>query len=187
MAAKAPPKSPPPKNPPPGRARKPRQAAGSPVAADGAGARAEHLEIRIWLRLLGCSSRIESALQRRIVGAFGISLARFDLLAQIERAGGVLTMSEASRRMMVTNGAITGLADRLVEEGFVAREAHPTDRRTILIRLTEAGRARFMAMAREHESWTVALLSGLDPAAKERLFASLGALKRQLDSAEARL
>jgi len=178
------------KSPPPTRTRKPRQAAGSPVspaAADGAGARPEHLEIRIWLRLLGCSSRIESALQRRIVSTFGISLARFDLLAQIERAGGVLTMSDASRRMMVTNGAITGLADRLVDEGFVAREAHPTDRRTILIRLTEPGRARFMAMAREHESWIVSLLSGLDPAAKERLFASLGALKRQLDSVESSL
>jgi len=171
------------KSPPPTGARKPRPAGPSPLqaSADGAGAGAEHLEIRIWLRLLGCSSRIESALQRRIVGTFGISLARFDLLAQIERAGGVLTMSDASRRMMVTNGAITGLADRLVDEGFVVREPHPSDRRTILIRLTEPGRVRFLAMACEHESWTVALLSGLDPALKERLFASLGALKRQLD------
>jgi DNA-binding MarR family transcriptional regulator len=169
------------KQPPPTRERK-SALRGSPAPADGA--RPEHLEIRIWLRLLGCSSRIESALQRRVVGTFGISLARFDLLAQIERAGGVLTMSEASRRMMVTNGAITGLADRLVEEGFVVREAHPTDRRTILIRLSEPGRARFLAMAREHENWTISLLSGLDPATKERLFASLGALKRQLDSVE---
>jgi DNA-binding MarR family transcriptional regulator len=172
------------KPPPPTRERKSALPA-SPSAADGA--RPEHLEIRIWLRLLGCSSRIESALQRRIVGTFGISLARFDLLAQIERAGGVLTMSDASRRMMVTNGAITGLADRLVDEGFVVREAHPTDRRTILIRLTEPGRARFLAMAREHEIWTASLLSGLDPAAKEQLFASLGALKRQLDSVESSL
>jgi DNA-binding MarR family transcriptional regulator len=86
--------------------------------------------------------------------------------------------------MMVTNGAITGLVDRLAQEGFVVREPHPNDRRTILVRLTEQGRSRFLEMAREHEGWTASLLSGLDLQGKERLFASLGALKRQLDSAE---
>ncbi|MGA2041826.1 MAG: MarR family transcriptional regulator [Roseiarcus sp.] len=143
-----------------------------------------HLEIRIWLRLLACANRIEAALQRRIVAAFGITLARFDLLAQLERAGGALTMSEASRRMMVTNGAITGLVDRLESEGLVAREAHPEDRRAIFVRLTEDGRARFLAMAREHEGWTVALLAGLSAQDKKRLLAGLGALKRGLDRAE---
>jgi DNA-binding MarR family transcriptional regulator len=157
----------------------------APAAAPaGEGARA-HLEIRIWLRLLTCANRIETALQRKIVSAFGISLARFDLLAQLERAGGVLTMTDASRCMMVTNGAITGLVDRLADEGFVAREPHPKDRRTILVRLTERGRERFLEMAREHESWTVALLSGLEKDGKEQLYASLGALKRQLDAVEA--
>ena len=94
-------------------------------------------------------------------------------------------MSDASRRMMVTNGAITGLVDRLAQEGFVIREPHPTDRRTILVRLTPEGRNRFLEMAREHESWTVSLLAGLDTDGKEQLFASLGALKRQLDALEA--
>jgi DNA-binding MarR family transcriptional regulator len=144
----------------------------------------DHLEIRIWLRLLACANRIETALQRKIVGAFGITLARFDLLAQLERAGGVLTMTDASKRMMVTNGAITGLVDRLAQEGFVVREPHPKDRRTIFVRLTDPGRGRFLEMAREHEGWVASLLSGLDSQGKERLFASLGALKRQLDSAE---
>jgi DNA-binding MarR family transcriptional regulator len=153
------------------------------AAPEGENPRA-HLEIRIWLRLLGCANRIESALQRKVVGRFGISLARFDLLAQLEREGGVLTMTDASRRMMVTNGAITGLVDRLAQEGFVIREPHPTDRRTILVRLTDEGRGRFLEMAREHETWTAALLSGLERRDKEQLLSSLGALKRQLDAVE---
>ena len=156
-----------------------------PVVAQGEAPPAAHLEIRIWLRLLGCANRIESILQRKIVAAFGISLARFDLLAQLEREGGVLTMTDASRRMMVTNGAITGLVDRLAQEGFVNREAHPTDRRTILVRLTEEGRRRFLEMAREHETWIASLLSGLEAREKEQLLAGLGALKRQLDAAAA--
>jgi DNA-binding MarR family transcriptional regulator len=164
------------------RAKAKKSAAPAPVVAEAP--RANHLEIRIWLRLLACANRIETALQRKIVNAFGISLARFDLLAQLERAGGVLTMTDASKRMMVTNGAITGLVDRLAQEGFVIREPHPKDRRTIFVRLTEQGRGRFLAMAREHEGWTVALLAGLEPEGKKQLLANLGALKRQLDSVE---
>lgn len=164
-------------------AAKPRGAAKpAPAAVQAAPALVAHLEIRIWLRLLGCANRIESVLQRKILAAFGISLARFDLLAQLEREGGVLTMTDASRRMMVTNGAITGLVDRLAQEGFVMREAHPTDRRTILVRLTEEGRRRFLDMAREHETWIAGLLSGLDTREKEQLLSGLGALKRQLDT-----
>jgi DNA-binding MarR family transcriptional regulator len=159
-----------------------RPAAPTPAPASEA-APAAHLEIRIWLRLLACANRIEAALQRKILSTFGISLARFDLLAQLERAGGVLTMTDASKRMMVTNGAVTGLVDRLAQEGFVIREPHPKDRRTIFVRLTETGRERFLEMAREHEGWTIALLSGLDQEAKTQLLANLGALKRQLDSA----
>jgi DNA-binding MarR family transcriptional regulator len=151
-------------------------------AADAAPA--PHLEIRIWLRLLACANRIEAALQRKILSTFGISLARFDLLAQLERAGGVLTMTDASKRMMVTNGAVTGLVDRLAHEGFVIREPHPKDRRTIFVRLTDQGRERFLEMAREHEGWTIGLLEGLDQDAKAQLHANLGALKRRLDGAE---
>lgn len=167
-----------PKSPPQARTRK------SAAPANAEAERANHLEIRIWLRLLACANRIETALQRKVVSAFGISLARFDLLAQLERSGGVLTMTDASKRMMVTNGAITGLVDRLVREGFVVREPHPKDRRTIFVRLTEPGRTRFLAMAREHESWTVSLLAGLGAEGKKQLLANLGALKRQLDSME---
>jgi DNA-binding MarR family transcriptional regulator len=170
------------KNPPRPRVRPSRTLAPPPTS--GEVGRAHHLEIRIWLRLLTCANRIETALQRKIAGAFGISLARFDLLAQLERAGGVLTMTDASKRMMVTNGAVTGLVDRLAQEGLVVREPHPKDRRTIFVRLTEPGRIRFLAMAREHETWTVALLSGLETEGKKQLLANLDALKRQLDSVE---
>jgi DNA-binding MarR family transcriptional regulator len=143
-----------------------------------------HLEIRIWLRLLACTNRIETTMQRKIASTFGISLARFDLLAQLERAGGALTMTDASKRMMVTNGAVTGLVDRLAQEGFVIRESHPKDRRTILVRLTDQGRDRFLEMAREHEGWTISLLSGLETEEKKQLLTNLGALKRRLDAAE---
>lgn len=144
-----------------------------------------HADIRLWLRLLYCASHIESIVQSRIMGAFDISLARFDLMSQLERAGGGLTMSEVSRRMMVSNGATTSLVDRLVEDGLVQREAHPEDRRTTLLHLTRQGRTRFLAMAREHEQWIIELLAGVDESAKRRLSSSLSALKQHLEKLEA--
>lgn len=146
-----------------------------------AGERTDHAAIRLWLRLLFCAGRIESILQSRLTREFGISLARFDLLAQLERADGGLTMTEVSRRMMVTNGATTSLVDRLVEDGLVLREAHPQDRRTNIITLTKLGRERFLAMAREHEEWVAELLGGLDAPTRAALSQGLGDLKHKLE------
>ena len=150
-----------------------------------AGARDGHDDIRLWLRLLYCASHIESIVQSRIMSDFGISLARFDLMSQLERMGGGLTMSEVSRRMMVSNGATTSLVDRLVEDGLVVREAHPEDRRTTLLHLTKEGRERFLAMAAEHEQWIIGLLADLDGSAKQQLLGGLGALKHHLEALEA--
>ena len=164
-------------------ARKAKPAAGKPRSR--AAARNGHEDIRLWLRLLFCASHIESIMQSRIMSAFGISLARFDLMSQLERAGGGLTMSEVSRRMMVSNGATTSLVDRLVEDGLVQRKAHPEDRRTTLLHLTDHGRARFLAMAREHEDWIIELLAGLEEPAKQDLLRGLAALKHHLEKQDA--
>lgn len=154
-------------------------------ARPGAKPRNGHEDIRLWLRLLYCSSHIESIVQSRIMGEFGISLARFDLMAQLERVGGGLTMSEVSRRMMVSNGATTSLVDKLVEDGLVQRAAHPEDRRTTLLHLTSQGRERFLAMAAEHETWIKSLLADLGGTAKKELLSGLGALKQHLEKLDA--
>ena len=66
--------------------------------------------IRLWLRLLSCAKRIEDEVQARLRARFGMSLARFDYLAQLERAGGgPLTMTELAQRLMVSGGNMTGL------------------------------------------------------------------------------
>ena len=142
----------------------------------------EHADIRLWLRLLFCAGNIESRLQSRINDRFGISLARFDLLAQLERSSDGLTMTELSRRMVVSNGATTSLVDRLEEDGLLKRLPHPADRRATIIRLTARGRARFLSVAKEHEVWVTELLGPLDTDVKTMLQAGLGILKRHLEA-----
>ena len=140
--------------------------------ADGA-----HLELRIWLRLLACTTRIEKALSTRLRKEFNTTLARFDLLAQLNRTSGGATMSEVSRLLMVSNGAITGLVQKLEAEGFIHREVDSEDKRTFRLRLSQEG-AR---MARRHEEWVVSLIGELSPVAQSDLLQHLTLLKRRLD------
>lgn len=139
--------------------------------------RDDKLELRLWLRLLTCSSLIERNVRKALRERFDTTLPRFDLLAQLDRAPDGLTMSELSARMMVSNGNITGLADRLVEEGLVKRTPSSRDRRSSHISLTPAGKRAFDAMTPEHEGWIDTMMAGLSRQEMQQLFALLGKLK----------
>jgi DNA-binding MarR family transcriptional regulator len=123
-------------------------------------------ELRLWLRLLTCSTLIEGEVRRRLRERFDVTLPRFDLMAQLDKARDGMTLSDLSKRMMVSNGNLTGLVDRLVASGHVARTVSPTDRRAMVISLTEEGRAEFRTMAGEHEHWIADLFGDLS--AKDR-------------------
>jgi len=142
----------------------------------------DHLDVRVWLRLLTCTNMIEGAVRRNLRTDYEFTLPRFDLLAQLDRAEAGLTMGELSRRLMVSNGNVTGLIDRLVGEGLVARKPAPEDRRAQLVTLTPAGRKVFDAMWPEHQRWINSLLEGLDRAETKALFALLGKLKKSLSA-----
>lgn len=70
-------------------------------------------------------------------------------------------MNELSKRLRVSNGNVTGIIDRLVEDGAVERIAIEGDRRATRVCLTSAGRESFRAMAVEHERWINALFEGV--------------------------
>lgn len=142
---------------------------------------AGHLELRVWLGLLSCTHRIENFLRQQLRKEFDTTLARFDLMAQLERFPDGLTLSEVSRRLMVTNGAITGLVSRLEAEGLVRRDIHPEDRRTVIIRLTAQGLDTFLRMARRHEEWVVSILGDLTREAKSELLRNVTLLRNKLD------
>jgi DNA-binding MarR family transcriptional regulator len=146
-------------------------------------ARDEKLELRAWLRLLTCSNLIEGMVRSRLRERFGITLPRFDLMAQLDRAPQGLSMGELSSRLMVSNGNITGLTDRLVEEGLVSRIAATHDRRAAVVRLTPDGMRAFDAMTPEHERWIDQFMAGMSRAEMARLLGLLGTLKRSLRAA----
>lgn len=142
-------------------------------------------ELRLWLRLLTCTTMIEREIRKRLMERFGITLPRFDLLAQLDKAPDGLTLGDISRRMMVSNGNVTGLVDRLVEQGYVERRRDHSDGRVQRIVMREEGHAHFVAMAREHGTWISELLADLSGDERDQLMALLSLTKSSVARASA--
>jgi DNA-binding MarR family transcriptional regulator len=144
-----------------------------------------HQSLKLWLRMLSCTVRIENEIRSRLRTTFGITLPRFDLMAQLERHPDGLRMGELSRRLMVTGGNITGITDQLEQEALVVRVAHPNDRRAYSVKLTAEGRRAFAEMAQVHEGWITELLQGISAPDKAQLIALLSQMKQHLNESDA--
>ena len=131
------------------------------VAAD------DKARLRLWVRLLRLSRSVESELRERLKTNFDTTLPRFDVMAALWRAPGGMMMSELSRFLLVSNGNVTGIVDRLVADDLVIRAAREGDRRASVVQLTAAGREAFAAMADAHAEWIDELLGGIAPADAE--------------------
>lgn len=141
----------------------------------------DHQALRLWLRLLSCQLRIENHIRARLRERFTTTLARFDLMAQLERHPDGLRMTDLSKSLMVTGGNVTGITDQLEHEKLVVRVVDARDRRAVKVKLTVAGLTRFREMAVQHEQWVVALFSGLNEQEKRSMYTLLHKLKLHLN------
>lgn len=117
--------------------------------------------LRLWLRLLACENIIENRLRTALRDRFNVTLPQFDVLAELEYLGQPLTMTDLSKRLMVSNGNVTGVVDRLVRDGFVQRQPSESDRRVNRISLTPRGLELFRKMAAQHEQWVADMFADL--------------------------
>jgi DNA-binding MarR family transcriptional regulator len=140
-----------------------------------------HQSLKLWLRMLSCTTLIEAEIRTRLRNEFGITLPRFDLMAQLDRHPDGLRMGELSKRLMVTGGNVTGITDQLEQEGLVVRTPVPDDRRAYSVKLTPAGRRAFTRMASVHEGWISELMGGLSAADKGTLIDLLSTMKHHLN------
>ena len=156
----------------------------SAIGHEGRAATTNHAAVKTWLRLLSCTTQIETEIRRRLRTQFDMTLPRFDYLAQLHRFRDEqpegLRMNALSRYLMVTGGNVTSLTDELEKAGYVTRAVDPEDRRSFRIALTLRGKRAFERVAEEHERWVVELLSGLNVDEGDQLHALLGHLRLHL-------
>lgn len=117
--------------------------------------------LRLWLRALALTNVVEKRVRARLREEFDATLPRFDVMAALHEAPDGMNMGEVSRRLMVSNGNVTGIMAHLEEEGLVHRRAKAGDRRTQIVHLTDAGREAFEAMAEAHSAWISSMFSTL--------------------------
>lgn len=117
--------------------------------------------LRLWLRLLRTTRLVEAELRERLRTQFDTTLPRFDVLAALARNPEGLKMNELSQRLKVSNGNVTGIISRLVEDGSVVRIAIEGDRRATRVKLTASGRKLFERLAAAHEEWVDELFTEL--------------------------
>lgn len=125
--------------------------------------------LRVWLRMLGTTTLIEKRIRSYLKAEYSSTLPRFDVLAALERESAPITMSQLTDHLFVSNGNVTGLVTRLVEDGLVWRESDPDDRRAQRVMLTAKGRKAFSEMAREHENLVDGFFTCLADAEMEEL------------------
>jgi len=142
--------------------------------------------LRLWLRLLSCSMIVEKRLRARLDEEFKTTLPRFDVLAALERSAQRLnqglTMSQLSESLMVSNGNVTGVVARLIEDGLVTRTVDQEDRRSATVRLTRKGRDMFLKMAAAHEQWIERMFADLSDHQTADLLRLLTHLRRSIES-----
>ncbi|MEM9060431.1 MAG: MarR family transcriptional regulator [Pseudomonadota bacterium] len=141
--------------------------------------------LRLWLRLLRVSRAIEAEIRENLRQDHASTLPRFDVMSALDRSKTGLKMSELSGQLRVSNGNVTGIVDRLVQDGLVERLAVPGDRRAMLARLTDAGQVAFATMAHTHEGWIDDMLGGLSGEEAEAMSEALRSIADRLDQRNA--
>ena len=155
-----------------------------PIREKHDGALGDRPSVRVWMRMQSCTIAIEKEIQRRL-GLRGMTLPRFDVLAALDRHQ-QLTMGQLSKTLLVSNGNVTALVRKLVQEGLIEMTKLPEDRRTSIVKLTPEGQQLYSRLSSAHQDWIDDMLSGLDYTLRERLYVALGALKISIARASAR-
>ena len=142
--------------------------------------------LRLWLRLLRATRAIEAELRERLRVQFQITLPQFDVMAALARRDDGMSMTELSRMLIVSNGNVTGIIDRLVADKLVARSPAPHDRRSLVVKLTPRGQTQFATYARAHQEGIDRVLADFDAAEAETVIQHLDGLPERIRNGGAR-
>jgi DNA-binding MarR family transcriptional regulator len=120
------------------------------------------------------------ALANRYVQQYDLSTGAFNVLVILRGAGEPLPPSTISERLTVTRGTVTGVLDSLEKRGLVRRTPHPTDRRSLLVEITEKGLGLLDELVPQVERDDVEWVSVLNEEEKETLIQLLGKIQGHL-------
>jgi len=127
--------------------------------------------------VLHASSVLEAKVETRLSDV-GLSLAKLAALHRLTEAGESLPLGQLAERLSCVKSNVTQLVDRLEADGLVSRTSDPSDRRSRLAVLTDAGRAAYMKGSEIQMQAEQELFGVLTETESKTLHALLGKLER---------
>jgi len=116
----------------------------------------------------------------RLLQQFELTPASGLVLNMLADSPSPLPPNEIADRLIITRATVTGLLDSLERRGYVRRTPHPSDRRMLLVEITQAGRETANqyrpVIHRQQKIW----FGSLDENEQQQLISSLHSLQTSL-------
>jgi DNA-binding MarR family transcriptional regulator len=103
-----------------------------------------------WLALLRTHARLWDQVETRMRQVSGLTMSRYDVLMQLDTAGGRLRLTELAEEVVLSASGLSKLLDRMAESGLITREPDPDDARSTFAAITPRGRALVRRARKDH-------------------------------------
>jgi DNA-binding MarR family transcriptional regulator len=106
----------------------------------------------VWLGLIRTYARLWDQLEAQLRRDHGLTIARYDVLAQLDAAGGRLGLSDLAAAIVLSPSGLSKLLDRMQASGLIRRDPDPRDARSTFAQITPRGRALVKQARRSHHA-----------------------------------
>ena len=131
-----------------------------------------------WLALIRTHARLWDQLETGMRRESGLTISRYDVLMQLDLAGGRLRLSELASAIVLSPSGLSKLVDRMEAAGLLKREPDPRDARSTFARITPRGRTLVRKARRTHHAW---LESTFGAALDDRDLRDLARIMQRID------
>ena len=132
-----------------------------------------------WLALIRTHARIWDQVEAQMRQDSGLTMPRYDVLMQLDMAGGRLGLSELASAVVLSPSGLSKLLDRMESSGLLRREPDPRDARSTYARITPTGRSLVRKARQRHHVW---LQRAFGDALDDRDVADLARIMGRIDA-----
>lgn len=131
------------------------------------GTAAQKRALNAYIKLVRASETVRT-LAGREIRSYGLTASQFAVMEVLYWQGD-LTFAEIARKVLMSGGNLTVVADNLERDGLVTRLRSDEDRRSVRVCLTAAGRKRIGAVMEQHVGFIVGAMAALSPTEQSAL------------------
>jgi DNA-binding MarR family transcriptional regulator len=131
-----------------------------------------------WIALVRTHARLWDQIEAQMRHDSGLTMSRYDVLMQLDMAGGRLGLSELASTIVLSASGLSKLLDRMEASELIRREPDPRDARSTFARITPRGRSLVKKARRSHHAW---LQRAFGDALDDRDVADLSRIMRRID------